>query len=120
SGFIGLIAERARVFTAAERAALERVARRFHRELSWRNVHERMIEEFEQVASGPGIDSVLGTWNRAALEQLAGMELAFANRSRVPLAVAVFDVVNLQSVNTAHGLQAGDALLRRLADAIRA
>src|SRR5690606_11288366 len=89
-------------------------------ELSWRNVHERMIEEFEQVASGPGIDSVLGTWNRAALEQLAGMELAFANRSRVPLAVAVFDVVNLQSVNTAHGLQAGDALLRRLADAIRA
>src|SRR5690606_12670658 len=79
-----------------------------------------MIEELERVSAGPGLDPVLGTWNRAALEQLTAMQLAAAARGRTPLSVAVFDVVSLQSVNTAHGMETGDALLRRLADAIRA
>lgn len=119
-GFIGLVVERPHVFSRSDRNALFAIAHRFAAELSWRSVHDRLVEEFDRSALGPGLDRVLGTWNRPALEQLTAMHLASARRTGTPLSAAVFDVVNLQGINNSHGLKIGDALLRRLADAVRA
>ena len=119
-GFIGLIDERPRLFTEGERRALDGLARRFAGELGWRVTHDRIAQECERAAEDPGIDNATSTWNRAALERLAAMQLAGARRLGAPLSAVVFDVVGLHGINTRHGLGAGDALLRRLADAIRA
>jgi len=119
-GFIGVIAEDPRLFSPAERAALEALARRLSVELGWRATHERLVEDYDHAAHGPAIDPLVGSWNRPALEQLTGMEMAAARRDRSPLAVAVFDVVDLATINNRHGVEVGDALLRRLASAVRA
>jgi diguanylate cyclase (GGDEF)-like protein len=119
-GFLGLVSNGPRVFSAAERGALAALARRFAAELDSRAGHERLADEVDQLVQGPGLDPVIGMWNRAALEQLAPMQMASARRDQVPLAVAVFDVVDLHAINNRHGLAAGDALLRRLADGLRA
>ncbi len=119
-GFVGLIAERPRLFTAAERRALDALARRFATELGWRVTHDRVAQDWERAADAPGVDHTTGGWNRAALERLTAMQLAGARRTAVSLSLAVFDLVDLQGINTRHGLGAGDAVLRRLGDAIRA
>ncbi|HEU5057138.1 MAG TPA: protein kinase [Kofleriaceae bacterium] len=120
AGFVGLIAEHPRLFTAADRRALDALARRFASELGWRATHDRVAQEWERAAENPGVDHATAGWNRAALERLTAMQLAGARRTGASLSVAVFDLVDLQGINTRHGLGAGDAVLRRLADAIRA
>ncbi|HEV7555481.1 MAG TPA: diguanylate cyclase, partial [Kofleriaceae bacterium] len=74
----------------------------------------------ERLANGPGLDPMLGVWNRTAMTQLANMSVSGARRAAIPLAVVAIDVVDQQAINTRHGLEAGDQLLRRVADAIRA
>jgi diguanylate cyclase (GGDEF)-like protein len=119
-GFIGLIAEQPRLFSPAERSALEAIARRLSLELAWRATHDRLVVDYDQVVQGPGLDPLVGLWNRPALERLTAMEVAASRRDRAALAVAVFDVVDLHTINNRHGVDAGDALLRRLASAVRA
>jgi diguanylate cyclase (GGDEF)-like protein len=118
-GFLGLVAEGPRVFLASERSALAAVAGRLGAELEWRSLHDRAVQELDGAAHEPGLDKVLGTWNRAALEQLAAMLLAGARRTGEPLSAVVFDVIGLQAINNRHGLAEGDRLLRRLAAAVR-
>ena len=119
-GFICLIVGRARIFARADRVALQGVASRIGAELGWRGVHERTAEELDRLANGPGLDPLLGIWNRTAMTQLATMQVSAALRSDEPLAVVVLDVIDLAGINTRHGLEAGDRLLRRLADALAA
>ncbi len=119
-GFLGLVAERPRLFTVADQRALVALARRFASELGWRATHDRVAQEWERAADLPGFDHATAGWNRAALERLTAMQLAGSRRTGGSLSVAVFDLVDLQGINTRHGLDAGDAVLRRLADAIRA
>jgi diguanylate cyclase (GGDEF)-like protein len=64
-------------------------------------------------------DSLTGLGNRRALEQDLKRELHRASRHGHPLTVAVIDVDGLKVVNDTHGHHAGDALLRRVAAAIR-
>ena len=64
-------------------------------------------------------DSLTGLGNRRALEQDLKRELHRASRHGHPLTVAVIDVDGLKGVNDTHGHHAGDALLRRVAAAIR-
>jgi diguanylate cyclase (GGDEF)-like protein len=119
-GFLGIAAARPRIFTRDDRAALQAIASRLGAELGWRAVHERTTDELDRVVNGPGLDQLLGIWNRTAMSQLATMHVSASVRSGIPLTVAVIDVLDLQAINTRHGLGIGDRLLCRIAEALRA
>jgi diguanylate cyclase (GGDEF)-like protein len=119
-GFMAIIANGARVFASDTRDLLAALAVRIGGELAWRAAHEHTANELDRLSIGPGIDGLLGVWNRPALAHLLTMYVSAAERSRHPLTVAVLDVVDLQSVNAQHGLETGDRVLRRIADALRA
>ncbi|MGN6104863.1 MAG: DUF2378 family protein, partial [Kofleriaceae bacterium] len=71
-------------------------------------------------ANGPSMDPLLAIWNRPALLQLAAMLVSASHRSKLPLSVVVLDVLDLGAINHRHGLDTGDRVLRRIADALRA
>jgi len=119
-GFVGLVVEKPALFSPAQRSALCAVAERLRTELTWRAVHQRTTEELDRLGNAPGHDLLLGMWNRMAMADLANMYVSGSKRSALPLGAAVLDVVDLQGINTRFGLDAGDRLLRRIADAVRA
>ncbi|MBA3540453.1 MAG: protein kinase [Deltaproteobacteria bacterium] len=119
-GFVGLVVEQPRIFSLDHRVALQAIASRLGAELGARAVHQRTADEFDRLANGPGKDPLLGIWNPSATSELAAMQVSAAKRSGLPLTVVVVDILDLQGINTRHGLATGDRLLRRIADAIRA
>lgn len=119
-GFLGLVVARPRIFPRADRIALQAVASRLGAELGWRAVHERTADDLDRTLSGPSIDPQLAVWNRAGLLQLAAMQVSAAGRSKLPLTALVVDVHDQQGINTRYGLDTGDRVLRRLADALKA
>jgi diguanylate cyclase (GGDEF)-like protein len=119
-GYLGLVLSRPRIFTSEHRIVLTAIASRLGAELGWRAVHERTTDELDRVINGPGLDQLLGIWNRTAMTQLAIMHVSASVRSGIPLTAVVVDVLDLQAINTRHGLGTGDRLLRRIADALRA
>jgi len=62
-------------------------------------------------------DQLTGLFNRHGFGKAARRELALANRTGYPLAVALVDLDGFKAVNDAHGHAAGDRLLRELARA---
>jgi len=74
--------------------------------------HERL----QRVAA---IDTLTGLVNRRfGLERL-GEEFSRAVRSKEPLGVILFDIDHFKAVNDTYGHQAGDKVLRTVADAAR-
>ena len=118
-GFLGLILSRPRIFSREHRAVLQAIASRLGSELGWRAVHQRTTDELDRVVNGPGLDQLLGIWNRTAIGQLATMHVSAASRSGLPLTAIVVDILDLQAINTRHGHDTGDRVLCRVADAIR-
>jgi diguanylate cyclase (GGDEF)-like protein len=119
-GFLGVIARGPRIFTCDERRAIAALGVRLSLDLDQRLAHERALEELDRVANAPGIDSLLGIWNRAALAQLAAMHVSSSERFARPLTALIVDVVKLQAINNQHGVDIGDRILRRIADSLRA
>ncbi|HEU4733779.1 MAG TPA: DUF2378 family protein [Kofleriaceae bacterium] len=118
-GFVGVVARRSRLFGRDHRDALEGVAARFASELAWRTLHHRSTDELARALEAPGFDPLLAIWNRAAVSQLIGMHASAGRRARMPLPVAVIDVVDLHGINTRYGTKTGDRVLLRIADALR-
>jgi serine/threonine-protein kinase len=118
-GFVALIATGARVFGTEERARLRAIANRLGRELHARTATARTAEELDRALSGPGLDPLLGVWNRAALDQIVHSYVSSSKRYKLPLAILAVRIVNLEAVNTRHGMAMGDRLLRRVADALK-
>jgi len=119
-GFVALIVSRPRIFTREHRTVLQAIASRLGAELGWRAVHQRTADELDRVINGPGLDQLLGIWNRTAISQLATMHVSASARSGVPLSVVLVDILDLKEINTRHGLGIGDRVLCRVADVIRA
>ncbi|HWO25001.1 MAG TPA: diguanylate cyclase, partial [Kofleriaceae bacterium] len=119
-GFLGLVASRPRIFPRQDRIALQAVASRLGAELGWRSVHERTAADLDRSMNGPSLEPMLGIWNRPAMIQLGAMWVSAAGRSKLPLSAVVIDVVGLAGINTRHGHDIGDRVLRRIADALRA
>ena len=86
---------------AAQRAAL-----------TWRNT--ALLSEVERLATRDGLT---GLANRRLFEETLEREVARALRRRLPLALVVLDVDFFKNVNDTFGHQAGDQVLRQVADA---
>lgn len=119
-GCLGVVAERARMFSDAERRYLDVVASRLGSELAWRGTHQRAADELDRVAHNAGIDALTGAWNRQAIARLTAMYLSTSMRFKQTLGVIAIDVVGLHGLNTRRGLDVGDAVLRTIAEAARA
>jgi uncharacterized protein (TIGR02265 family) len=119
-GFLGLVVEGAHRYSRAHHVALQTAANRLAGEVGWRGAHERATDELDRVMNAPGIDSLIASWNRAALLQLTAMQASGSLRLKVPMTVVLIDVVDLQEINSRYGLDAGDRVLSRIADALRA
>jgi diguanylate cyclase (GGDEF)-like protein len=63
-------------------------------------------------------DALTGTFNRRYLEESLDREVARARRHREPLAVLMLDVDHFKRVNDDHGHEAGDDVLRAVAEAL--
>jgi diguanylate cyclase (GGDEF)-like protein len=65
-------------------------------------------------------DPLTGLYNRLRIDQAVADEITRAARYRQPLALVLIDVDHFKAINDAHGHQAGDKTLVRLAEAMRA
>jgi diguanylate cyclase (GGDEF)-like protein len=81
--------------------------------------HKRAIELTEQLQLMATTDALTGLPNRRSL--MAGMELevARAERSGRPLALALLDIDRFKAINDTHGHPAGDGVLQAVADELR-
>lgn len=65
-------------------------------------------------------DSLTGLFNRGCMTELAAREMARARRHQRPLAVAMLDIDHFKRINDTYGHEAGDLVLKALADTLRA
>ncbi|HEV7751078.1 MAG TPA: sensor domain-containing diguanylate cyclase [Baekduia sp.] len=66
------------------------------------------------------IDPLTGCLNHGAMRERLSEEIARARRQGTPLAVTIMDLDNFKRVNDVYGHPTGDALLRHVAEALRA
>lgn len=81
---------------------------------------EREVRRRERAESAAATDALTGVANRRAWDAALAAEDARADRYATHAAVVVLDLDALKGVNDADGHAAGDALLRRTADLLRA
>jgi two-component system cell cycle response regulator len=77
----------------------------------------RLRAEVERLANEDGLT---GLANRRVFEEVLGRELSRSRRTHEPLAMVVFDVDFFKRVNDTLGHQAGDAVLRQVAQVLAA
>ncbi len=65
------------------------------------------------------LDPLTGVYNRGHLETILVSEFAFAVRHRTPLSVVFVDLDHFTQVNNTFGHQAGDAVLRAVAQTVK-
>jgi diguanylate cyclase (GGDEF)-like protein len=64
-------------------------------------------------------DPLTGLYNRRYLSEIQDRELARAEREKYPVSFAIIDIDHFKSVNDTFGHDAGDAILKKLADLIQ-
>jgi diguanylate cyclase (GGDEF)-like protein len=77
-------------------------------------------EQFEQMRFLADHDPLTNLLNRRSFVQRLDAEVARSRRYTRPLALVVFDLDELKTVNDTRGHAAGDEALKRVADALRA
>ena len=101
-------------FHSGELLARVAVGRRIvelHREIQGKN---RLLEELALT------DSLTGLPNRRAIEDWAVRQLSGAVRHRFPFWVVMADLDSFKNVNDTYGHQAGDTVLKKFAELLRA
>jgi diguanylate cyclase (GGDEF)-like protein/PAS domain S-box-containing protein len=73
----------------------------------------------EQLRKQAMHDSLTGLFNRRYLDEMLERELARSKREGLPLTVMMLDIDFFKKLNDTYGHQAGDEVLRRLADLLR-
>jgi len=64
-------------------------------------------------------DGLTGCLNRKAGEEILDLQMRMAERNHAPLTVLFLDIDNFKSVNDTYGHEAGDEVLRAVADSLR-
>jgi diguanylate cyclase (GGDEF)-like protein len=95
--------------------ALAFVLRKLRRRLD--TAHAEELERLERAAL---TDNLTGIGNHRAFEAALERELQRAGATGTPLALAMFDLDGLKAVNGTGGHQAGDRMIRAVADALAA
>lgn len=113
--FVGalVVERRGRAFDPEEVATLEA----FAGQLAGAMENARLYAAMRQLATR---DPLTGLANHRHLHERLDQEVARAARHGHPLAVAMLDLNDFKRHNDTHGHQAGDALLRAIAAALRA
>ena len=75
---------------------------------------------YDDVRTAASTDALTGLLNHGAMQVRVREEVARAARDGQPLCCVLIDLDDFKRVNDEHGHPAGDALLRRVADALRA
>lgn len=65
-------------------------------------------------------DPLTGLFNRAAILEVLGLELAREGRSKVPVGLAMADLDHFKQINDSHGHLVGDQALRQATHSMRA
>ncbi len=73
----------------------------------------------ERVQRVAAIDTLTGLYNRRFGMERLSQEFSRSVRSQEPLGVLLFDIDHFKTVNDTHGHQAGDAVLRSIAHAVK-
>jgi diguanylate cyclase (GGDEF)-like protein/PAS domain S-box-containing protein len=81
---------------------------------------DQLQREADELALQSAHDLLTGLRNRRGFDLAATEALEIADRTSTPAQLAYFDLDGLKSVNDTLGHRAGDALLRRFADALQA
>jgi diguanylate cyclase (GGDEF)-like protein len=79
-----------------------------------------LIRERDAMHRKSMLDSLTHLWNRAAILDVLGRELARGRRTGEPVGVLMADVDHFKAVNDTHGHLAGDAALQEIARRLRA
>lgn len=77
----------------------------------------RLLEQMKSVAI---TDSLTGIYNRGHFNEAANRELEVAKRQKSLSALAIFDLDHFKRINDTYGHQAGDTVLRAVADSVKA
>ena len=101
--------------TDAERLGRE-LRRTIEELLQARRTVELQRAELERAAS---IDPLTGVSSRGAILDRLRIEVAEARRYQHPVAVVLLDVDHFGEINSAHGIEGGDAVLREVALRVR-
>ena len=81
--------------------------------------HDRLTRLIASLSDAAHRDPLTNLLNRRGFQEVFDLELERARRADQPLSLIVGDLDRFKRVNDAHGHAAGDAVLRRVADAIR-
>ena len=77
-------------------------------------------EAYDDIRTAASTDALTGLLNHGAMQVRVREEIARAARDSLPLCCVLIDLDDFKRVNDELGHPAGDALLRRVADALRA
>ncbi|MCA0146773.1 GGDEF domain-containing protein [Blastococcus sp. LR1] len=75
-----------------------------------------VIERLVRLASAANLDPLTGLVNRRGFDQALDDLIGTASRAGEPLSAVLIDVDHFKSVNDTHGHEAGDRVLRRVAE----
>ena len=80
-------------------------------------LRQRLIPQLLQLAQ---VDALSGIFNRAAFLETAADLLGRAEPAGAPMTLALIDVDHFKAINDTYGHDAGDQVIRRVADVLRA
>lgn len=79
--------------------------------------HERAVAQALRLAT---LDPLTGAHNRRTFQEVAEREMSRARRAGQPLSIVMVDIDHFRAVNEKYGQRAGDAMLQRVAEVLRA
>ena len=80
----------------------------------------RLRKNLDRARKDAEVDYLTGLPNRRAFEEALRVEYAQATRKRHPLSVAYCDIDHFKAINDTHGHEAGDRIIRQVADNLSA
>lgn len=82
-------------------------------------LQQRLVEAVDRSRFEASHDSLTGIWNRGAILEFLRGQFARSGRDGISLAIALADIDHFKAINDTYGHQAGDSVLREVAQRIR-